>query len=264
VSARRGAPRRGRGHEAGTAAARARSVQRCRHSSAAPLPPWTTHRPSPRPPATPHPHPNPPSYTLEVGPRLMDFLVHEGNSAEYGVRPLRRVRWPRGRACHGALLLRAMGPAPALAQPAPPLASWVPRWTRCPPHDSLHTHPLRDPAPTPAPHPQAITSFVDDVLADAVLHGRVPKGGTAFIELDPATNTAVVWPGRPAPADLLSPPLDARTEAAHTVGADDDGLMPSPGGPGGPFPGGAGAGAEAGGAGAGSVYVLASGGFDDA
>jgi hypothetical protein len=115
------------------------------------------------------------------------------------------------------------------------------------------------PTPTPNPNPQSITSYVDDVLADAVLHGAVPKGGTAFIELDPSTNAPRVWPGRPAPVDLLCPPLDGRSSADRTVGADEDELMPRPGGPG-SFPAGA-AGAEGG---VGSVYVLASGGFDDA
>lgn len=36
-------------------------------------------------------HPLLPSYDLEVGPSLLEAVIEEGTSSEYGARPLRRV-----------------------------------------------------------------------------------------------------------------------------------------------------------------------------
>jgi hypothetical protein len=98
-------------------------------------------------------------------------------------------------------------------------------------------------------------SCIEDVLADAVLSGALPPGSTAHLDLDPTTGAPRCWPGG-RPAEELPPVL-------YTSG---DGVLVSVGRVAGGFAGGApppayydGADAAAGD----SVYVLASGGFEE-
>ncbi|GBF96568.1 ATP-dependent Clp protease ATP-binding subunit [Raphidocelis subcapitata] len=134
---------------------------------------------------------------LEVGPSLMERIIDEGNSSEYGARPLRR----------------------------------------------------------------ALTSLVEDVLADAVLSGSIPPGGTAYVDVDPATSAPRCWHGRPpAPAPAAAPRRAVGGDGGELLAGGVGGLSGAFAGGAPPPPGvlgedGAGAGAE--------VYVLASGGFED-
>jgi hypothetical protein len=181
----------------------------------------------------------------------MDHVISEGLSAEYGVRPLRRVS--RGRSERGTAILYATESPPSSLD-----ASSIP-----------HPHP---PTPPPPTH-QSITACIDDVLADAVLHGRVAKGGVAHLDIDPATGLPACWAGRSAPADLLCPPVPPKADSP--VGGDgDDGMaLVTLGGMAGGFGGGGfgdfgeggdgGAGVGAGEGGGAEVLVLASGGFED-
>ena len=166
-------------------------------------------------------------YKLEVGPALMERIIRDGHSAEYGARPLRR----------------------------------------------------------------ALTAAVEDVLADAVLSGRLPRptaaaGGptakaagdagddavVAYVDLDPVTGAPRCWAGRPAPAELLAPVV----VAGHACGVDGEVLVAAGraadvvagfGGGGAPAPvfdgDGAGVGAVGDEEGAAEVFVLASGGFEE-
>ncbi|KAI8463034.1 MAG: ClpD chaperone, Hsp100 family [Monoraphidium minutum] len=136
-------------------------------------------------------------YELEVGPALLEHILREGFSSEYGARPLRR----------------------------------------------------------------AITAYVEDVLADALLIGRVPKGTLAYVDLDPVTRAPRCWAGRPGAAELT--PVHV---AGHDCGVDGEVLVTGLPPPALGFPGGAGAEGPYGGALAGDgggdggeVYVLASG-----
>ncbi|KAI8465710.1 MAG: ClpD chaperone, Hsp100 family [Monoraphidium minutum] len=148
-------------------------------------------------------------YTLEVSPALMDRVVDEGHSSEYGVRPLRR----------------------------------------------------------------ALTECVDDVLADAVLHGRIPAGGLAYVDIDPATGAPAVFAtraGAGAGARVGSP--DVMHELAAGLGPRKGAGSGNGGGLGDPrldggFPAGGDGGydddrARVGGGGA-EVLVLASGALED-
>lgn len=109
---------------------------------------------------------------------------------------------------------------------------------------------------------QALVTLVEDVLADAILHGRVPKGTVAYVDLDPATRAPRCWAGRP-PACELAPP----GERLATPGADDESLLaplPDAGGAGGAFSGGfGGSGDVTDGSGGEPAFVLASGGFEE-
>jgi hypothetical protein len=79
---------------------------------------------------------------------------------------------------------------------------------------------------------QALTHLVDDVLAEAVLSGRVRKGGSAHVELAPmavggasASSAACDSNGSaPAPAPVAGEPFvyasEADAEAAHAEAAE--------------------------------------------
>ena len=131
---------------------------------------------------------------------------------------------------------------------------------------------------------RAVTAAVDDTVADALLHGRLPAGAAAYVDVDPATGLPGCWPGRAAfEAATAAPPRGGNERRQHQQQGDDDDaallgrLRAAVGG----FPGGyddagalggAGAGsgsgsgsgaAKGGGANGAEVFVLASGGYDD-
>jgi len=112
--------------------------------------------------------------------------------------------------------------------------------------------------------PQAITSCIDDVLADAVLHGHIPKGSLAWMDLDPSTRAPRCWAGRPAAANLV--PHITRASPGELIPGEDDSLVTqlrvgAGGFMGGGFDGGDGGGEDV--AASAEVYVLASGGVED-
>jgi hypothetical protein len=114
------------------------------------------------------------------------------------------------------------------------------------------------------------------VLAEAVLHGVVPKGSLAYIDLDPATGEPRCWAGRPSyqtsdPLDVMHE-LSSVTVRGHDCGVDGEVLVAQlrggfPGGYSGGYDdeqgGGGGAGAGGGAGTEQEVLVLASGGFEE-
>lgn len=105
------------------------------------------------------------------------------------------------------------------------------------------------------------------MLADAVLHGRVPKGSRAVIDLDPATGQPACWAARrPSDPHEVMHELSGLGLPARGSANDTSAAVPALGGG---FPGGYDGGYDGDGAaasegeGAAEVLVLASGGFED-